>query len=456
MPERVTEAFLLCGGDSDRMGFPKEMLRVDGMPLAAAMVQRLQTAFDRVALVGNHPDYLRHWVDVPIHTDEYPGLGPMAGIHAGLRQCIGGRAFFLSCDTPLVTPDLMRRVADAAAASPAPTVAVRTPRGPEPLCGVYSTSLIPELEGRLQAQERLGVVRLLDEVGVEWVEVAGRDAQMLRDVDEPKDLWLLKGAFDEVEPLPVRRCPVVRRGGPPLEEDIVVDETPFALHVNGVHLVTVLAMPNAVRELTVGFLAYMGLVGSREDLGALEVDYEAGRISVEAAADESDLRNAVRLQISSTCGASVFGPALPQLAEEAGGSDFQIDASHLLSAMRGLRSMAPVFSRTGATHQAAFTDGERVIHFYEDVGRHNAIDKVIGRALMEGTDLTRGALLATGRLNAEMVVKALRQRVPVAATRSAVTSHALRLAEERGVTVVGFARGGRLNAYTHPDRVRPG
>ena len=92
----------------------------------------------------------------------------------------------------------------------------------------------------------------------------------------------------------------------------------------------------------------------------------------------------------------------------------------------------------------------------EDIGRHNAVDRVIGEALVAGTDMSRGALLATGRLNAEMVVKALRRSVPVAATRSAVTSHAMRLAGERGVTLVGFARGGRLNAYTHPERIREG
>jgi FdhD protein len=90
---------------------------------------------------------------------------------------------------------------------------------------------------------------------------------------------------------------------------------------------------------------------------------------------------------------------------------------------------------------------------YEDIGRHNAMDKVVGHALIEGVDMSRGALVTTGRLNAEMVVKALRARVPILASRSAVSTHAVELAETYGLTLVGFARGGRLNVYTRPERI---
>lgn len=456
MPNHVSEAVLLCGGNSERLGFAKEMLRVDGVPLAAAMARRLQGLFDAVALVSNHPAYLEHWVNVPIFSDQFSGLGPLAGIHTGLARCKADSAFFLACDMPLVPDEVISHVIAEAEHSGARAVVARTPRGPEPLCGVYRRSLLPELTARLEAEGELSATRFLEDVNATYVDVGRAEAAGFRDIDTPADTGILKEAFDDVEPLPVQRCGVARIGGPPLESDVLVNERPFALRVNGVHLVTILCLPVALRELVVGFLAYMGLITQYAEVDSIAVDYDAGRMSVEVEADESSLHKAVRLQISSTCGAGVYGPPLPQLVPSEGESGFRVGADHILEVMRKLRSMAPVFAVTGATHQAVFTDGRHIVHFFEDVGRHNAIDKVTGRGLMDGTDMTRGLLLATGRLNAEMVVKALRHGVPVVGTRSAVTAGALEIAEAHGMTLVGFARGRRLNVYTAPGRVAAG
>jgi FdhD protein len=452
----ITEAFLLCGGGSERLGFAKEMLRVDGRPLAAAMVRRLGELFPSVSVVTNRPAYLRHWLEVPLVGDEFPGLGPLAGIHAALRRAAGARVFVLGCDMPLVSGPIIGAVLERAAQGEAPAVVARTPRGPEPLCGVYAVSLADALAERLRSEEGLGARDFLSQTDAQFVDFAGPDAAAFRDVDRPADISLVRQAFEEAEPLPVARRAVTRFGGQPAQEDILVVERPFDFRVNGVHLVTILCMPNAVRELAVGFLAYMGLLDGPEDVQRMDVDYEEGRLAAAISADESRLRSAVRLQISSTCGAGVHGPALPRLAEAGAPQRFRVGADHVLEVLRGLRAMAPVFERTGATHQAAFCDGRRVLHCFEDVGRHNAIDKVVGRALLEGTDLSRGLLAATGRVNAEMVVKALRQRIPVAATRSAVTAHALGLAEAHGLTLVGFARGHRMNVYTGRERIDAG
>jgi FdhD protein len=418
------------------------------------MAARLQRLFSSVAVVSNRPAYVEHCLKVPVYTDAFPGLGPLAGVHAGLTHSRSGSAFFLGCDMPLLPDEAIARVTAAASASSADAVVARTPRGPEPLCGVYRKGLLPAVESRLLAGRELSIGEFLKDSGAQFVEFGWQEAQWFRDIDRPEDVSLLKEAFTEVEPLPVRRQPVTRFGGPPLAEDIVVEERPVALRVNGIHLVTILCLPAALTELAAGYLSYLGLAGRWGDLKRIQVDYEAGRVSAELALDEDSLRSAVRLQISSSCGAGIYGPPLPHLTD-AGDAGFRVRADHILDVLTKLRSMAPVFERTGATHQAAFTDGQAVMHFYEDVGRHNAIDKVIGRALMDGTDLTHGALVATGRLNAEMVVKAVRQGIPVAATRSAVTGQALELAGAYGMTVVGFARAGRLNIYTSRHRVLP-
>jgi len=456
VPDTATEAFLLCGGDSERLGFPKEMLRVDGVPLAVAMVRRLGEIFPAVAVVTNHPEWLEHWLDVPLHTDAFPGLGPLAGIHAGLRQAAGDRAFFLACDMPLVSSGVVSPLLEASRNLGAPAVVAAADGRMRPLCGVYSRDLLPMLEECLETGEDLSATRFLREVDAETVEIGRGLPGSLQDVDRPADISLLRRVFTDVAPLPVRRLPVRRVPDDGRTHDLVVEETSYSLYVSGVHLLNILCLPVALRELSVGFLAYLGLLTHPPEPATIDVDYEGQRILVNLDVATDRLQKAVQLQLSSSCGAEVFGPPLPELSQARPADGFRVPAGHITETMHGLRARAPVFDRTGATHQAALTDGERVVHFEEDVGRHNAIDKVIGHCLLRETDTTRSVLLTTGRLNAQAVVKALRARVPVLASRSAPTARAVELARERGLTLVGFARGRRFNVYASPDRILSG
>lgn len=443
-------AALLCGGESTGLGFPKEMLRVDGRPLAVAMADRLAEVFGSVRIVSNRPDFLRVHTDVPIHRDEFPGAGPLAGLHAGLRNCEMDRCFFLACDMPLVHNDLIRRVTELAACSGALAVVPRLNDRPRPLCAVYHRALLPILKERLEREENLSVTDFLADIDTEYVDVHPGEAGCLRDLDRPEDLALLEEAFDDVEPLPVRTVPVHRSDR---NRDVIAEEWPLAVHVNGIRLVTVMCLPSALRELAVGLACYLALVKNRDAVGDLGVDYEHKRVSMKLEVEDERVRKAAQLLITSTCGANVYGSPLTVVEEAGEWTDFRVSGAHLREVARGLRGMSPVFDRTGGTHQAALTDGEKVRFFYEDIGRHNAVDKVIGRALLDGLSLERSAVVTTGRISSEMVVKTVRAKLPVLASRGAVTCHALWLAEKYGVTLVGFARGRRLNAYSMPERL---
>jgi len=451
-----TAAALLCGGLSERLNYPKEMLRVDGAPLAVHLARRLREVFASVSVISNHPDYLRYCFDGPILSDEFQQQGPLAGLHAGLKrasaQSGARRCFFLACDMPLVHNGLVRRILERSERSNAPAV-VASPNGRlEPLCGAYSTELVPALERRLSspASENLSVRDFLTEVGFETVDFTGEEAALFRDLDKPEDLFILNKAFRDVEPLPVS---LVSLSKGKRNSDVVAEEWPVAVFVNGLKLVTVMCLPTALREMAVGLAAYLGLVKKGDDIQEIEVDYAARRVLLNLSATDDDIRNASQVLISSTCGASIYGGRIQPLPDPVEPGDFRVALSHILDCLKSLRGMGPVFARAGSTHQAAFSDGKRILLFFEDIGRHNAVDKIIGSALLGGPDLTRGLLVSTGRLSSEMVVKAARQGVPVLASPSGVTTNAIRLADSFGLTFVGFARGGRANLYTRPDRV---
>ncbi len=427
MPQRFDiSALLLCGGRSRRLGYPKEMLRVDGAPLAAQMTRRLRRLFPNVAVVSNKPEFLEPFVDAPIHRDAFPGAGPLAGLHAGLQHCRTNRCFVLACDMPLASDDLIRDIVARAQRSSRDAVIPAGADRLQPLCGVYSTALLDSLERFMTERTHRPVFAYLDRVDLESFDVGRGRSECFQDIDAEEDLNILRRVFDDVEPLPVRRLPMQSPVG---SEDLVAEEWPVSLRVNGEEFAEAYALPLALRELALGAAIDRGLARGADDVERVAADY-AGRWA--------DVR---------------LASSPPPRRPDAPAGEFAVSARHILDVLESLRAMAPVFCRTGATHQAAFSDGRAVRLFFEDVGRHNAVDKVIGRAAIEKIDLRRGVLFITGRINAALASKAIRQGVRVMASKAAVTSEARRVAERAGMTLVGFAREGRLNVYVRPDRI---
>lgn len=253
------------------------------------------------------------------------------------------------------------------------------------------------------------------------------------------------------------------------DTDLTVAEAPLTIDVDGEELVTLLCTPSAQRELAIGFLFAEGLIGGYSDILEVSLDEARGKVSVTT---RSRRRTAAELlgrrTLTSGCGrGSVFYSVNDVLdlsplpapdtgfggdAEPAGGPAF--DPEVLLRTMRRWQKETPLFATTGGAHAAALVDRNgQVLAPFEDIGRHNAVDKVIGFCLLSGLATSGRALLTTGRLSSEMVVKAVRARVPVVASRSAPTALACEFAQRLGVTLVGFARGARLNVYAHPGRL---
>jgi len=236
--------------------------------------------------------------------------------------------------------------------------------------------------------------------------------------------------------------------------DPVIREARIELDLNdGQFQIAMLCLPRDLEALAVGFLLSEGALTDAGDLESIEV-LEGGRILLHGRFDADVLANMSRRWTWGTgCGGGgtgrdTEGPRFALLAAEP-----TITADQLLALSRAFAERTGLWRETGGVHACALADANEVLLFAEDVGRHNAFDKIIGMAARAGVDPSDKIALTTGRLSSEIVAKALACRVPILASRSAVTDLAIRLAKRSAQTLVGFLRGRRMNVYTGFQRV---
>ena len=247
----------------------------------------------------------------------------------------------------------------------------------------------------------------------------------------------------------------------PVDDTVVVEE-PLAIRLDGDDLVVTMRTPGDDLDLAAGFLLAEGLIREIGDIGTLafcpDEEHPDRRNIVEARrVRPSEVSNQRRYSwVSSSCGLcgrSTIDGIRQEL--DVLKADITVSEDVVLSLPGSLRRRQRNFSRTGGIHGAGLfgRDGGEIV-VREDIGRHNAVDKAIGAALRHGELGGAAVLMVSGRLGFEIAQKALAARIPVVASVSAPSSLALELAEDLGLTAVGFVRDGSMNVYTHPHRVK--
>lgn len=245
--------------------------------------------------------------------------------------------------------------------------------------------------------------------------------------------------------------------------DAVAIEEPLEIRLHGTPFSVIMRTPGADRELAAGFLLAERVLRSGDDLGTIEhcVDADSENVITVTLTDPArvDALLADRRQVTTTSSCGLCGRrTIESLASDAKpiSSTLAIDASVLSRLPDQLRARQRVFDETGGLHAAGLFDGNgKLLDIAEDVGRHNAVDKVIGRALIrDSLPLSGSVLFVSGRSSFEIVQKALFAGIPLVASVSAASSLAVELAAEMNITLVGFVRGEGFNVYTAPERIR--
>ncbi len=232
----------------------------------------------------------------------------------------------------------------------------------------------------------------------------------------------------------------------------VVREQPLTVYVNGERFLTLLCSPFQLEPLVLGYLWMEKVIAGLDDITGLQISEVDGRADV-------TLRHPVTLPteriLTSGCGGGITFRIDPRLFPRIT-SEVRVGPADLGDRMHDLLREAVHYHASRGIHGAALADRNRVLLVAEDVGRHNAVDKLMGLALQRGISTTDRILLSTGRVSSEMLLKAARMSVPIVASRTSPTEMAVALAEQLGVTVVGYLRGDSLNLYAGQALDLPG
>jgi len=262
----------------------------------------------------------------------------------------------------------------------------------------------------------------------------------------------MRNVMDQTENRTIVR---IDRNGRRNQEDLVIREHALTITLNDRQFVTMLCTPPDLEALGLGFLLSEGIIRSLEDIESFSLSDDGSELKVYMKGDVTLAEELfAKRAITSGCGrGSMFYSVMDALDFREVLSDVKVSADSIIRLANDVQSMSKLFKSTGGAHAAALCDRDRVLIFKEDIGRHNAVDKVFGECLMKGVETDGKILLTSGRMSSEILLKAVRRGIAVVASRSAPTSLAVQFAQKAGVTLVGFVRGRRMNIYSNDHRI---
>ena len=234
-------------------------------------------------------------------------------------------------------------------------------------------------------------------------------------------------------------------------EDVVAVEYSLAVYINDTYFVSLLCTPSSLKALIVGFLHSEGIIASNSDIASIQIDEQNGKSYIRLNVDNIFGYNGDHVisqrTITTACGKGRTVSFPVPLAQDPIKNFMEIDNERIFELVREFSRGSDLFKLTGGVHSCAICTYEKVVYFEEDIGRHNALEKVFGQSFLDNIDLKDKIVLTTGRITSEIVNKVVRRGIPILVSRSAPSDQAINIAKKENLTLIGFVRGNRMNIY---------
>ena len=240
------------------------------------------------------------------------------------------------------------------------------------------------------------------------------------------------------------------------QQDLVVNETPLTIFVNDQELVTLLCSPTHQKNMAVGFLFSEGIFSQKDEIETIILNENKGVVWVKLN-KKLEINDNFRKGRTITSGCArglTFHKVFDDWNSEYITSKLTVKAKTISDISAELKQNSSLYQKSGGAHSATLYHQNNFMFSREDIGRHNAVDKIIGECLIKGISGEDKILMTSGRISSEILLKTARWGIPILISRGAPTLAAVKLADELGITLIGFARGRRINIYANSWRIK--
>ena len=234
----------------------------------------------------------------------------------------------------------------------------------------------------------------------------------------------------------------------------VVAERPLTIYLNGQEIVTAMSLGDHIKELAVGFLFNQNMLLADDVITDIDIDLDIDVVVVRTEKQtnyEAKLKKKIRT--SGCAQGTVFGDIMDRFEQISLNPDLRLSVSQLMALSKEINTAPSLYLKAGAIHGCVLCTPEHPVAYVEDIGRHNAVDKIAGHMFLNGISGHDKVFYTTGRLTSEMVIKTVIMNIPILVSRSGFTEAGVRLAREAGLTLIGRAKGSRFVALSAPERI---
>ncbi len=432
------------------MKYNKEFIKIGNSFLVHRQIEQLLSLFKEVIVVSSNPDHYKG-LNVKVVSDILEGKTPIIGLHSGLVNSSNRYNYVIACDMPFINFDFINYMVNLTKGHDA--YVAKYNNYIEPFNAVYSKDIIPKIEVFLEGKN-YGFQRLVKQLDTHFineqkVSFYQQKMDMFKNINDESDLFDdYLSITSNYQNMDVEK---VINGETFQVNDKIITEYPLSLYINNVHYSTMMLTPDNIEFLILGYLHSEFVITDISEILDFKLDLENHRCDI-TLSHKIETNNSQRLNIMSTaCGNAKLVkmedkdlPVVPKIQK--------FNINQIFEEVAIFNKESILFKETGGVHSVELVFGDNKALF-EDIGRHNAVDKVVGYLLKNGIKRDDVFIVTSGRISSDILLKAALMNISLIISRSAPTSLAVKLASKLGVTLIGFARGNKLNIYTHQDRI---